>query len=68
MKKYIVFNANGKDIIGGMASDGHGVSYDQLPPKAREAIDNGTHEYENETEVTSQFITTTMTYYIRKTK
>jgi hypothetical protein len=65
MKNYIVSNGNGKDVVGGMAADGRGVQYEDLPEDAQEAIDDGSYEFTRRTAVTSKFMDCFMDYYIR---
>lgn len=64
--RYIVTNASGKDIIGGMTGDGRGVRFDELPTPAQEAVKNGSYQYSKRTAVTSQFIEVEMDYFVRK--
>lgn len=47
-KNYIVSSGYGPDVIGGMAGDGSGVPFDELPETAQTAISEGNYEYDIE--------------------
>ncbi len=66
MKTYIVTNGGGTDVIGGMAQDGYGVPFDDLPGIAQAAIRDGSYQYTKHTQVTSHFDQIEMDYYVRE--